>query len=121
MPAEFARLNPAASGPCWRTRLLLPALLLCVLAGCAEPLPKLAPPQSVWDCSDEDVHRMLLQGLEDILGKPMPPEQVPAFLAQVIIHRAERLVAGDVATAIVAAGSDLASGRTSRRAPPCGR
>mgnify|MGYP001027149495 FL=1 len=47
MPAEFARLNPAASGPCRRTRLLLPALLLCVLAGCAEPLPKLAPPQSV--------------------------------------------------------------------------
>lgn len=64
----------------------------------------LAPPQSVWDCSDEDVHRMLLQGLEDIRGKPMPPEQVPAFLAQVVIHRAERLVAGDVATAIAAAG-----------------
>lgn len=65
----------------------------------------LAPPQTVWDYSDEDVHRMLLQGLEDMRGKPMPPEQVPAILAQVVIHRAERLVAGDVATAIAAAGN----------------
>ncbi len=64
----------------------------------------LAPPQSVWDYSDEDVHRMLLQGLEDMRGKPMPLEQVSAILAQVVIHRAERLVVGDVATAIAAAG-----------------
>lgn len=64
----------------------------------------LAPPLSVWDYSDEDVHRMLLQGLEDMRGKPMPLEQVSAILAQVVILRAERLVAGDVATAIAAAG-----------------
>lgn len=64
----------------------------------------LAPPQSVWDHSDEDLHKMLLKGLEDMHGKQMPPEQVPVFLAQVVIHRAERLVAGDVATAIAAAG-----------------
>ncbi|RYG14755.1 MAG: CHAT domain-containing protein [Burkholderiales bacterium] len=64
----------------------------------------LAPPRSVWDYSDEEVHQMLLQGLEDMRGKAMPPEQVPAYLAQVVIHRAESLVAGDVATAIAAAG-----------------
>lgn len=64
----------------------------------------LAPPQSVWDYSDEDVHKVLLQGLEDMRGKPMPPEQVPAFLAQIVIRRAERLVAGHVAAAVAAAG-----------------
>jgi hypothetical protein len=65
----------------------------------------LAPPQSVWDYSDDEVHRMLLQGLEDIVGEPMPPEQVPAFLAQVVIHRAGNLLAGDVAAAVAAAGA----------------
>lgn len=64
----------------------------------------LAPPQSVWDFSDADVHRMLLQGLEDIRGEPMPAKQVPDLLAQVVIRRADRLVAGDVAAAIASAG-----------------
>lgn len=67
-------------------------------------LTVLAPPQSVWDSSDDDVHRMLLQGLEDIRGNSMPAEQVPAFLAQVVIRRMDRLVAGDVAAAVSAAG-----------------
>ncbi|WP_449424275.1 efflux transporter outer membrane subunit [Rhodanobacter lindaniclasticus] len=37
-------MNPTDSGPCRRVFLL--GALLCMLAGCAEPLPKLAPPQS---------------------------------------------------------------------------
>ena len=64
----------------------------------------LAPPQSVWDYSDEEVHRMLLRGLEDIVGEPMPPDQVPAFLAKVAIHRAGNLLACDVAAAVATAG-----------------
>lgn len=36
----------------------------------------LAPPQSVWDFPYVDVHRMLLQGLEDVHCKSMPAEQV---------------------------------------------
>lgn len=64
----------------------------------------LAPPLSVWDSSDDEVHRLILQGLEDIVGVPMPPEQVPTFLAQVVIHRAKNLLAGDLASAIAASG-----------------
>jgi hypothetical protein len=30
----------------------------------------LPPPQSVWDYSDEDLHRMLQQRLEDMYGNP---------------------------------------------------
>lgn len=64
----------------------------------------LAPPQSVWDYSDDEVHRMLLQGLEDMQGEPLPPEQVQAFLRRVVIHRARQLVAGDIVAAVAAAG-----------------
>lgn len=64
----------------------------------------LAPPQSVWNYSDEDMHQMLLQGLEDIRGEPMPAEQMPAFLTHVVIRRVDRLAAGDVAEAVAAAG-----------------
>lgn len=64
----------------------------------------LAPPLSVWDFSDEQVHQLLLQGWEDMNGSALPPEQVPSFLARVVIHRTSNLSAKEVVAAIAAAG-----------------
>lgn len=60
----------------------------------------IAPPQAVWDYSDEDIKAMVVKGWEDIVGEPCPAEDIPYIGRLVRVHRCQRLDISEVVAAV---------------------
>lgn len=67
---------------------------------CFHGILVIAPPQMVWDYSDEIINSMLLKGLEDVNGKPLSAESATRFLQLVTVHRCQQLDIDEVVSAI---------------------
>lgn len=92
-------------------RQVLGRMVACFLAFrnsegrmCFNGVTVIAPPRMVWDLSDEAIHTMLIAGMEDMQGSPLPAEVANCFLARIKVHRCLRLDTSEVVTAIAAAG-----------------
>jgi hypothetical protein len=64
----------------------------------------IAPPKLVWDYSDEDIHALLLKGLEDVQGGPLPAQAANAFLEHVTVQRCTQLDSNEVIAAVRTVG-----------------
>lgn len=64
----------------------------------------IAPPRLVWDYSDEDIHSMLVTGLEDMEGRSVTAARAKSFLERVTVHRCQQLDINEVIARIKAAG-----------------
>lgn len=71
---------------------------------CFKGITIIAPPRLVRDFSEDDIQKMLEKGIEDMRGGPLASEEASRILAQVAVHRCERLDVNDIATVIEAAG-----------------
>lgn len=71
---------------------------------CFSGVTVIAPPRLVWDFSDEAIHAMLVAGMEDMQGSPIPAGVVSRFLARVTVHRCQRLDMSEVVAVLEAAG-----------------
>lgn len=64
-----------------------------------------APPRLIWDYSDEEIHAMLVKGVEDIQGNPMSAATASKFLELVTVHRCAQLDIGEVVAAVETVGN----------------